>query len=229
MLTTLFIADVHLHPARTETAQYFCDFLAGAAKESNALYILGDLFDAWVGDDGLSDPFNTHIGTALKNLTNSGTQGFFLPGNRDFLVGEGFTAATGFTLLNDETVVNINGISTLLLHGDTLCTDDHAYQDFRTQIRSTAWRQDFLSRPLAERKAISETLRQQSEQEKQIKPAAFMEASPLAVEDAFRRHAVTRMIHGHTHIGARHGTPGHNERWVLPEWHGKSCFWLTVP
>ncbi|MDP2752208.1 MAG: UDP-2,3-diacylglucosamine diphosphatase [Rhodocyclaceae bacterium] len=229
MLTTFFVADIHLHPARTETTQHFCDFLAGAAKGSESLYILGDLFDAWVGDDDLSDPFNTRITAALKNLTDFGTKGFFLPGNRDFLIGEGFAAATGFTLLEDETVINVGGVSTLLLHGDTLCTNDHEYQAFRTQIRSTAWRQDFLSRPLAERKALIETLRQHSEQEKQSKPAALMDVSPIAVQEAFHRHAVTRLIHGHTHVGARYGTLGYDERWVLPEWHGDGCFWLAVP
>jgi UDP-2,3-diacylglucosamine hydrolase len=215
-LLKLFVSDVHLHPSRPQTARRFGEFLA-AAKGAEALYILGDLFDAWAGDDDLPDPFNAGVCAALKALAEAGTQVFFLPGNRDFLVRQGFAAATGARIIADETVVDIGGVPTLLLHGDTLCTDDRAYADFRAQVRSDAWQRDFLARPLAERKAEIAELRARSEAGKRVKPAELMDTSAAAVADAYATHDVTRIIHGHTHRQAHHVEAG-RERWVLPDW-----------
>ena len=220
-MLTLLVADLHLHASRPHTAQRFGDFLAGPARGARSLYILGDLFDAWAGDDDLADPFNGGICAALKALAASGTQIFFLPGNRDFLVGPAFAAATGTTLIADETIADIGGVPTLLLHGDTLCDDDQAYQDFRATVRSEQWQREFLARPLPERKAAIEALRQRSQAEKQTKRMTLMDASEAAMLGAFRRHGVERIIHGHTHRIARHvynvdGRPC--ERWVLGDW-----------
>lgn len=241
MLTTLLVSDLHLHPSRPETARLFSGFLTGPAADAKALYILGDLFDAWAGDDDLADPFNAGICTTLKACAQAGTRLFFLPGNRDFLAGDGFTDAAGVTPIADETVVDIGGVPTLLLHGDTLCTDDREYASFRDQVRSEAWRRDFLARPLAGRKAEIETLRHRSEQEKRGKPLALMDASEAAVREAFRRHGVTRMIHGHTHRQARHEHDVDGRaciRWVLGEWDASGsalacdaagCRWRAFP
>lgn len=218
---TLFVSDLHLHPSRPHTARLFHDFLAGPARGAAALYVLGDLFDAWAGDDDLDDPFNAAVCADLAALAATGTRIFFIPGNRDFLVGDDFAQAAGLTLVADETVVDLAGTPTLLLHGDTLCTDDAEYQAFRADIRSEQWRHDFLALPLAARKAEIERLRSRSEGEKRVKPLALMDASAATVDQAFAQHGVVRMIHGHTHRAARHEHPVGGracERWVLPDW-----------
>lgn len=236
-LTTLFVSDIHLHPSRPRTARLFRDFLAGPARDAQAFYILGDLFDAWAGDDDLPDPFNAETCAALKALAAGGTTLFFLPGNRDFLVGADFAAATGATLIADGTVVDVGGAATLLLHGDTLCTDDRAYQDFRAQVRSDAWQRDFLARPLADRKAEIVGLRARSEAGKRLKPAALMDVNADAVAQAYAAHGVARIVHGHTHRQGHHVENG-GERWVLPEWDTRGgalacdesgCRWLVFP
>ena len=142
-------------------------FLAGPAREAESLYLLGDLFDYWAGDDDLADPFNARVCAAIKGI---GRPIFVLPGNRDFLVGREFCAATGAVLLPDEIVVDLAGTRTLLLHGDTLCTDDVDYQRFRTMVRAPHWQHEFLALSLAERRARIEQLRASSEREKQGKP-----------------------------------------------------------
>jgi len=233
----LLISDLHLHPSRPETAQRFDKFLAGPARQAKTLYILGDLFDAWIGDDDIADPFNANICGALRACA-AGTRIFFLPGNRDFLVGSAFAAASGITPIDDETVVTLGGVPTLLLHGDTLCTDDREYQDFRRMVRAEPWQREFLAKPLTERKRIADELRGRSEAEKREKPMALMDVSAAAVAQAFATHMVNRIIHGHTHRQARHAYEA-GERWVLPEWDGSNggalacdangCRWLTVP
>jgi UDP-2,3-diacylglucosamine hydrolase len=236
-LLILFASDVHLHPSRPQTARRFGEFLAGPARSAQALYLLGDLFDAWAGDDDLPDPFNADVCAALKAVSAAGTRLHFLPGNRDFLVRDGFAAATGATLLADETLVDIAGAPTLLLHGDTLCTDDHAYQEFRATVRSADWQRDFLARPLADRKAEIAALRARSEAGKREKPMALMDVNDAAVQQAYAAHGVARIIHGHTHRKALHIDAG-RERWVLPDWDGaggalacdaSGCRWLDFP
>jgi UDP-2,3-diacylglucosamine hydrolase len=218
---TLFISDLHLSPAVPAVTRRFEEFLAGPARAAAALYILGDLFDYWAGDDDLGDPFNARSVAALADLAAAGVAIYFMPGNRDFLVGPGFAAAAGLTLLAEPGVRAIAGTPTLLLHGDTLCTDDTDYQAFRAQVRAPAWRAAFLARPLAERKALIADLRARSESEKQIKPAAIMDANPQAVAAALREHGVATLIHGHTH---RQGSHDHAvagracRRWVLGDW-----------
>jgi UDP-2,3-diacylglucosamine hydrolase len=217
----LFASDLHLCPARPGTVHLFERFLAGPAREAAALYLLGDLFEYWAGDDDLADPFNADICAAIRKVGAGGTAIFFLPGNRDFLVGEEFCKATGAKLLPEEIVIDIAGTRTLLLHGDTLCTDDADYQRFRAMVRDERWQREFLALPLAERRTRIEQLREKSEQEKQTKTCEIMDVAAASVSAAFRCHEVGRMIHGHTHRPARHEVDigGRTaERWVLPDW-----------
>jgi len=230
MSATLFISDLHLCPTRPAIARLFLDFLAHQARQADALYILGDLFEYWAGDDTLDDstePFNLSICAALKQLADSGTQVFFIAGNRDFLIGSDFSAASGATLLSEPQLIDIVGTPTLLLHGDTLCTDDLVYQEFRATVRTEAWRKTFLALPLTERKARIETLRQQSEQEKRGNSAAVMDTNAKAVVAALRKHGYPRIIHGHTHRPAlhTHAIDGHVcERWVLGDWYDSGSY-----
>jgi UDP-2,3-diacylglucosamine hydrolase len=237
---TLFVSDLHLTSRRPETAALFLRFLAGPARDAQALYILGDLFDYWAGDDDLGDPFNAQICTALAELAAGGTRTFFMAGNRDFLAGEQFGVSSRLTFLADPTVIDLAGTPTLLMHGDTLCTDDTDYLAFRAVARTPQWRSDMLARPLAERKAMLDALRARSEAAKQGKGYDIMDANAEAVAEAFRRHDVRRIIHGHTHRQARHEhlVDGRAcERWVLGDWHERGnalavdatgCRWLTL-
>lgn len=236
----LFVSDLHLSARRPETAALFAAFLAGPARETDTLYILGDLFDYWLGDDDLDDPFARCVCATLAALADSGTAIWFLPGNRDFLAGDDFAAACGMHFLTEPSVRNIAGEPTLLLHGDTLCTDDLDYQSFRATVRSPIWRRNFLAQPLAARRQYVEGLRERSEAEKRTKPYGLMDANTDAVAEAFRRHNVTSMIHGHTHRQARHELDvngRHCRRWVLGEWGAignalvcdvQGCRWLQV-
>lgn len=219
----LFISDLHLSPERPRTLSGFYRFIEDIASQAGALYILGDFFDAWVGDDDLSAPFNAGIVNALKRLSEREVSVFFLAGNRDFLVGAEFARAAGLTLLSDPARVELFGVATLLTHGDALCTDDLVYQQFRRQMRDPAWQQALLARPIAERHALARSLREQSDRAKAGKKPEIMDVNAAAVAAAFRAHQVTRLIHGHTHRPAHHsleldGVP--RERWVLPDWYG---------
>ena len=220
-MTTLFISDLHLSPDEPTVVEAFQAFLSGPARGVDALYILGDLFEYWAGDDDLADPFNARIGADLAALAASGVQVFFMRGNRDFLVGEAFAKAASLTLLEDPTCIMIEGVSTLLMHGDTMCTDDVAYQAFRAQVRDGAWQTQFLAQPLAVRKRIIAGLRVQSEAAKGQKPMAIMDVHPDAVIAVLRDHHAQRLIHGHTHRPARHSVSVDGrtcERWVLADW-----------
>ena len=220
----LFISDLHLSPQAAGVTRIFLEFLAGRARNAEHLYILGDLFEVWVGDDGIDD-FNRQIVSALRALTDSGVKLSVLHGNRDFLLGEEFAARTGARLLPDPFVLSLPTWQFVLSHGDLLCTDDTDYQAFRTQVRDPAWRNAFLAKPLAERKAIAAALRQQSESAKQAKanPAQryLMDLNPSATDDFLRAHGYATFIHGHTHLPAQHDhlVDGiHVERWVLADW-----------
>jgi len=218
----LFISDLHLTAQTTATTERFLAFLAGPARAAQSLTILGDLFDAWAGDDDLADPFNARLVAALRELSDRGVKLGFMPGNRDFLVDEAFAAAAGLTLLPDPVVRDIGGVTTLLSHGDLLCTDDLDYQRFRAQVRAPAWRAAFLARPLAERKREIAALRAMSETQKQVKPAALMDVNDAAVVAAMTQHDAQAMIHGHTHRQGRHEHRVAGDlcpRWVLGDWH----------
>jgi UDP-2,3-diacylglucosamine hydrolase len=219
---TLFISDLHLCSTRPETTELFEAFLRDTAPQAQDLYILGDLFEYWAGDDDLGDPFNARIARALHELAHGGVGVHVMHGNRDFLLGNAFMADSGATLLPDPTLMNLHGTPTLLMHGDTLCSDDHDYQAFRAMVREPAWQAKFLATPLPARKAQIEELRRRSETEKSLKAADIMDASPQTVANVLRAHRYPRLIHGHTHRPARHEHRVDGmlcERWVLPDWY----------
>ena len=217
----LFISDLHLSVETPRIARRFEALLAGPAREAAGLYILGDLFEYWAGDDDLDDPFNARMVAALRAATDAGAAIHFLAGNRDFLVGEGFAAATGVTVLADPHVLSVPAWQFVLSHGDVLCTDDLAYQAFRQQVRNTDWQAEFLRQPLAERKRQIAAIRARSEATKREKSQALMDVNPGATEDFLRDHGYATMIHGHTHRPATHDhiVDGiHCQRWVLSDW-----------
>jgi UDP-2,3-diacylglucosamine hydrolase len=218
---SLFISDLHLSEAHPQTCEQFLHFLNDTAPQAEALYILGDLFEYWAGDDDLDTPFHRRICEALSRLATGGTQLFIMHGNRDFLMAQALADACHATLLADPTLIDLYGTPTLLTHGDALCTDDLTYQQFRTQVRSSDWRSNFLAQPLHQRKAQIEQLRQQSERSKQEKPMAIMDINEEAVKTLLRQHNYPRLIHGHTHRPAKHlhHLDGQTcERWVLGDW-----------
>lgn len=197
-------------------------FLQGEARQAQALYILGDLFEHWVGDDALDDPFNAGIAEALRGLTSQGVPVLIMRGNRDFLLGQGFEQATGARLLADPTVIDLHGRRTLLMHGDTLCTDDVRYQAFRARIRRPWVQRLLLALPKVVRLAIARRARRLSQRDKALKDMAMMDVTGGAVEQALRAHACRQLIHGHTHRPATHThvVDGQAcERWVLADWY----------
>lgn len=221
MPRTLFISDLHLSPAQPGLMAAFRRLLDRLPDDTEALYILGDLFDYWAGDDDLDEPFNGEIVGWLAELKGRGVALYLLPGNRDFLMGERFMAAAGAVRLPEVHALDLYGTSTLLLHGDELCLRDEDYRRFRATVRDPAWQHNFLARPLAERKAEIGALRRRSEEEKRGKDYDLMDADPAEAEALLRAHGGIRMIHGHTHRPARHGheVDGKTgERWVLGSW-----------
>jgi UDP-2,3-diacylglucosamine hydrolase len=226
-MQALFVSDLHLTEEHPETTAAFLAFLAGPARGVPALYILGDLFEYWAGDDDGDAPLNRRIAEALHSLSASGSAIHFIAGNRDFLLGEAYAARAGMTLLPDPCPLRLGSVDVLLSHGDALCTDDLAYQAYRRQVRDPAWQAAFLARPLAERKAFIDSLRSRSEQAKREKEMAIMDVNRSAVEALLREHAYPTLIHGHTHRPARHEhlVDGRRcERWVLADWHGTAPY-----
>lgn len=226
----LFISDLHLSVQAPGATRLLLDFLAGRARQAEALYILGDLFEAWPGDDAIAaggdadDRHNAAIVAALRALADHGVALNVMHGNRDFLLGERFAEMTGARLLPDPHTLSLPAWQFVLSHGDALCTDDVDYQAFRRQVRDPGWRDAFLAKPLAERKAIAAALRRQSEaakREKHDQAAYLMDLNPGATEDFLRAHGYATFIHGHTHRPAMHDhiVDGiHVERWVLADW-----------
>lgn len=199
----LFISDLHLDPSRPAVIELFLDFLENRAAHATTLYILGDLFEYWIGDDddraGLIPVIN-----GLRLLSDRGVPTFFMSGNRDFLIGECFASNTGCKLLDDTHRIELYGRAAILLHGDTLCTDDVPYQQLRQTLRNPAWQAQFLELPLSERHHQAEALRARSQNATQGKAEAIMDVNPETVASYFREHEVTLMIHGHTHRPGRH-------------------------
>ncbi len=222
MSHTLFISDLHLSVDQPHSMAEFRQFITEIAPHADALYILGDLFEYWAGDDDLIDPFHTAVVTALDSLAHHRTAVYLLHGNRDLLMGKALAEACHATLLDDPSLIDLYGKPTLLSHGDTLCTDDVEYQRYRAMVRDDAFQREFLSRTLAERKDYIAELRARSAEDKQLKDAAIMDVNDKAVESLLREFNYPRLIHGHTHRPARHEhlVDGHLcERWVLADWH----------
>ena len=219
---TLFISDLHLSEDQPHITQLFLDFARNTASKADALYILGDLFEYWAGDDDRNTPFHRQIIAAMRDVSQQGTALFIMHGNRDFLMGEQLAQECLATILPDPTLIDLYGTPTLLTHGDALCSDDQEYQAFRKQVREPAWRNHFLAQPLAQRKTQIEQLRQMSEKQKQNKAMDIMDVNLASVAWLFRSHRYPRIIHGHTHRQKhhRHEVDGNNcERWVLGDWH----------
>ena len=231
MPATLFISDLHLSGERPATSERFFEFLEAQAARAAALYVLGDLFEYWIGDDELDaaggDPLARRVANALGELSRHGVAIAFMHGNRDFLVGGRFGEASGARLLDDPSVEKVGGVRTLLMHGDTLCTDDHDYQAWRRTARSREWQRGFLAKTLPERRAALQALREKSKEVVGAKPAEIMDVNDAAVREALRTHGLTRLVHGHTHRPARHAleVDGRRcERWVLPDWYERGGY-----
>ena len=226
---SLFISDLHLSPDTTEATDALLRFLRETAPEAESLYVLGDLFEYWIGDEGLDQPYAGQIAQAFHALADSGVRVCFMHGNRDFLIGARFAQTSGMQLLADPTLLTLYGTPTLLMHGDTLCSDDQEYQKFRAMVRDPAWQHAFLAKPLEERVRMAREVRGKSEQAKQVKGMTIMDVAPATVDDAFRAHNYARLIHGHTHRPAHHEhkVDGHAcERWVLADWYEHGSYLL---
>jgi UDP-2,3-diacylglucosamine hydrolase len=225
-MATLFASDLHLDSESPWAIDAFLAFLAGPARSADALYLLGDLFEVWVGDDDDS-PDHARTCAGLKALTDVGIAVYVIHGNRDFLLGDAFVRRTGVKLLPDPVLVDIHGVSTLLSHGDVFCTGDTSYQQLRSIVRQPAWQQRFLSLPLEARRALASAARAGSKAHTGRTVPVIMDVDPDAVLRAFRATGARRLIHGHTHRPAIH--PGvidgtNTERVVLAPWYeAASC------
>ncbi|MBD2859116.1 UDP-2,3-diacylglucosamine diphosphatase [Spongiibacter sp. KMU-158] len=226
----LFISDLHLDPSRPDITRAFLRFIDEQARSADELYILGDFFESWIGDDDSSELIET-IRSALRSLSQpeSGapTAVFFMHGNRDFLLSEAFCRSCGMTLLNDPSTIELNGVKTLLLHGDSLCIDDVEYMQFRKMLRSAAWQQDVLSKPLDERRALAQHLRMASKEANSNKAQDIMDVNSGEVLRVINEASAALMIHGHTHRPARHLIKESTlpaERIVLGDWENSAIF-----
>ena len=231
MSRTLFISDLHLDDERPQITQLFLDFLKNRANGSNALYILGDLFEAWIGDDDDST-LNLDVCRGLSECAASGTPVFVMHGNRDFLLGEQFAKQGNTTLLKDPARIDLYGTPTLLMHGDLLCTDDTEYQAFRGMVRNPQWQADFLKKPLQERRSIAVEMRTLSQEKTSGKAESIMDVNPAAVIHAMTENRVTRLIHGHTHRPAVHElllARGPAQRIVLGDWYTQGSVLECTP
>lgn len=228
-MTTRFISDLHLEESRPDITDAFLGFVKNKAMGIDALYILGDFFEAWIGDDEHT-PLQETVAVALSEVKASGTAIYFMHGNRDFLIGEDYCNRAGVTLLPDPSIVDLYGTPYLLMHGDSLCTADVEYQKFRSNMRNPQWQQMMLQRPLEDRKKMARQLREISMAKNQGKEESIMDVTPDEVVREMEAHGVQHMIHGHTHRPAEHdltvnGAPA--RRIVLGDWH-ENVWWLEV-
>ncbi|MEA1890839.1 MAG: UDP-2,3-diacylglucosamine diphosphatase [Pseudomonadota bacterium] len=229
MTTSLFISDLHLDPGRPEGIELFEDFIRHRAVDADQLFILGDLFEYWLGDDACEHSGYQAIAESLAVLACHNTKVYFMHGNRDFLVSKDFASSISGCLLPDPSVFKLNNLDALLMHGDSLCTDDVAHQQFRAATRSKAWQQDILSKSIDEREEIARQLRANSQQGNAEKIESIMDVNQSAVESFMLEHNVKLLIHGHTHRTAIHefqlaGEMAH--RIVLGDWYQKGNYLL---
>jgi UDP-2,3-diacylglucosamine hydrolase len=230
-MASLFVSDLHLDASAPWAIETFIEFVAAEARSGSALYILGDLFEAWVGDDQLNTA-TAPVLDALRALTGAGVRCYLLHGNRDFLIGAGFTRVTGVTLLPDPVVATIEGTPTMLTHGDLLCVDDHSYQELRSIVRQPHWQRRFLALPYATRAMLADEARAGSKAHTQRVAPDIMDVNPQAVIAAFRATDTRRMIHGHTHRPAvhKHDVDGKaSERIVLDAWYERASYLRVEP
>jgi UDP-2,3-diacylglucosamine hydrolase len=220
MSYTLFISDLHLDVARPEHVNALAALIDEHAGKAEALYVLGDLFETWIGDDD-DAPFNLEVEGVFRRFTDAGGQLYFMHGNRDFLLGHEFARRCGGSLIAEYTIIELYGRPTLLLHGDSLCTRDEKYQQFRAMVRGEAWQRDILSKTLQERRMIAQFLRMQSQQGNANKAENIMDVTPEEVTRALDDAGVANMIHGHTHrpaVHAEQSRAGAGQRYVLGDW-----------
>ena len=228
MQKTYFIADLHLSENRPHLLALFRQFMQERAPQAEKLYILGDLFDFWIGDDEQSDLIS-EVQQLIRHLTEQGVPCYFQHGNRDFLIGKKFANSCGLTLLPTYQVIDLYGTPTLLCHGDTLCVDDVKYQQSRKKVHQK-WRQWlFLHLPLKVRLKIAEKIRAKSRQDKQVKSTEIMDVNAAFVQQMFEKFHVTQMIHGHTHRQKHHEIPPHFHRIVLGDWGETSSLLEVTP
>ena len=218
---TLFVSDLHLDPERPAVTALFVEFLATQARVADAVYILGDLFEAWIGDDD-ETPLNLEVIQGIRACVAAGTPVFVMHGNRDFLLGDRFAGQSHCILLADPARIDLYGVPTLLMHGDLLCTDDTEYLAFRGKVRDSAWQAELLAKPLAVRREMAAEMRRSSREKTAGKPESIMDVNPAAVLDTMTEHAVLQLIHGHTHRPGVHmlqiaGQPA--RRYVLGDWY----------
>lgn len=219
-MTVLFISDIHLCQQRPDLTNAFVNFLQTTATSCQQLYLLGDIFDAWIGDD-FTDPKMQTVFDSLQQLSAGGCQLFFQHGNRDFLIGKEFANLTGIEILKESTIVNLPTQQALIMHGDQLCTDDVEYQNFRTMVRSQSWQQQFLAKTITERLSIAEHLRSTSRKMTKEKSNEITDVNQNAVIDALNQSGVELLIHGHTHRPKIHSIEQTNTastRIVLGDW-----------
>lgn len=217
----LFVSDVHLSPALPATTEAFLAFLHTPARQAQQLYLMGDIFEYWAGDDDADDPYYRRIIAALREVAEHGVAVFWIAGNRDFLVGSSFAEAAGLTLLSDPHVLDAAGHRIVLTHGDACCTDDAAYMAFRKLVRDPQWQQQFLAQPLAQRKQMVAAMREGSKKAQRGKPMDIMDVNTQEIASLFAASGATLMIHGHTHRPAQHKLLMDGKvcsRYVLPDW-----------
>lgn len=225
-MATYFISDLHLSAERLDIIKAFDQFIADNTQDAEALYILGDFFDAWIGDDDNCE-FATQLKSRLKSISDRGVATFFIRGNRDFMVGEALANACGFTLLEDETVIELYGKRVLLMHGDTLCTADIEYQQFRKMVRNPVWQQQVLALPINQRRTMAADLRSKSQSMNAMKAEDIMDVTPAEVENIMDEYRVKTLIHGHTHRPKLHEFQEKgktHQRWVLGDWHSSAKY-----
>ena len=230
-MTTLFISDLHLEASQPEIGEQFLSYLNGEARETEALYILGDLFEVWLGDDD-PNPYYAAMKTALRELADAGVPMYFMHGNRDFTIGKDFAAETGVEILDDPTIVELYGESVLLCHGDSLCTDDVEYQQVRTMIRNPDWQAMMLAKSIEERIAFALQAREESQARGESMSDGIMDVNQDAVIAILREHGVATLLHGHTHRPAIHDLDLGDrsaKRIVLGDWYeqGSIVRWDT--
>lgn len=216
----LLISDLHLEEERPDITRAFLHFLQTRARQAEALYILGDFFEVWIGDDGMS-PFQHSIARALRELSDTGTRIFLMHGNRDFLIGRAFCREAGCTLLKDPSIVRFNGEPVLLMHGDSLCTLDVGYMKLRRLLRNPLSLFILRNLPLSTRHKLARKLRNESRAQTSMKAREIIDVTPAEVPRIMAKHGVRTLIHGHTHRPAVHeldvsGQPA--RRIVLGDW-----------
>ncbi len=221
-MTTFFIADLHLCEQQAHTTQAFIDFCQHKARSARALYILGDLFEYWLGDDAL-DAVALTVQDQLQQLSTTGVALYYMAGNRDFLLGDDYANACGMTRLTEPHVCDLYGQRVLLVHGDAECTDDHAYQQTRQMLRNPTWQSQFLSQPIAARIEFAKQARAKSQQHTQASSNEIMDVNQQAITDLMQTHQVKTLIHGHTHRPAIHRQQNLT-RIVLGDWHHQSSY-----